>query len=136
MMPESLQRREDLRFLSGTARYTADFDFDNQLHAVIVRAGHAHATLNGIDGTAAMHIDGVVAIHTAQDLVDDGLRPLPSATTLADGSSANAPPRFALARDRVRHVGDPVAVVLARTHAAALAGAEQVVALLVYIRPY
>lgn len=127
MMSESLQRREDSRFLCGTARYTADFNYANQLHAVFVRAEHAHATLNAVDSEAALHVDGVIAIHTVQDLLDDGLGPLPSATALADGSEAIAPPRFALARDRVRHVGDPIALVLAHTPAAALAGAEQVV---------
>jgi carbon-monoxide dehydrogenase large subunit len=126
MIAESLTRIEDLRFLTGDARYTADCDNDAQLHAVIVRAEHAHATLNGVDGEVALQVDGVVAVHTAQDLEEDGIRPLPAATALADGSSAIAPPRFALARDRVRHVGDPVAIVLAHIHAAALASAEQV----------
>ncbi|MFT5447569.1 MAG: carbon-monoxide dehydrogenase large subunit [Gammaproteobacteria bacterium] len=127
MMSESLKRIEDQRFLTGAARYAADCDEDNQLYAVVVRAEHAHATLSGISTDAASRIDGVVAIHTAQDLMDDGIHPLPSATELADGSKAIAPPRYALARDRVRHVGDPIAVVLAHTRAAALAGAEEVV---------
>ena len=127
MISESLKRIEDQRFLTGAARYAADCDEDNQLYAVVVRAEHAHATLSAINTDAASRIDGVVAIHTAQDLMDDGIHPLPSATELADGSAAIAPPRYALARDRVLHVGDPVAIVLAHTHAAALAGAEEVV---------
>lgn len=122
--PQSLPRREDARLLTGAGRFTADLQRADQLHAVLVRSPHAHARIAGIDARPAQAMPGVVAVHTAQDLAADGLGPLPCMVELADGSPLTVPPRHALAGDRVRHVGDPVALVLAETRAAAQDAAQ------------
>jgi carbon-monoxide dehydrogenase large subunit len=122
--PQSLPRREDARLLTGAGRFTADLHSAGQLHAVLVRSPHAHAAIAGIDARQAQAMPGVVAVHTAQDLAADGLGPLPCVVQLADGSPLTVPPRHALAGDRVRHVGDPVALVLADTRAAAQDAAQ------------
>ena len=127
MIPDSHLRLEDPRFLTGQGRFTADLRRDGMLHAVVVRADHAHAEIRGIDAGPALAVDGVVGVHTAADLDADGLRPFPCPTVLSDGSTAHATPRYALARERVRHVGDPVALVVAESPEAARDGAERVV---------
>ena len=122
--PQSLPRREDARFLSGQGRFTADLQRAGQLHAALVRSPHAHAQIRGIDAREARAMPGVVAVHVAQDLLDDGLGTLPCVAELSDGSPLSVPPRHALARERVRHVGDPVALVLADSRAAAQDAAQ------------
>ena len=125
--PQSLPRREDARFLTGVGRFTADLQRDGQLHAVLVRSPHAHARITGIDASEALAMPGVVAVHTAQDLAADGLGTMPCVAQMSDGSALTIPPRHALASERVRHVGDPVALLLAHSRAAAL-DAQQFVA--------
>lgn len=119
LLPRSLPRLEDPRFLTGQGRYVADMDRAGQAHAVVVRSEHAHAAIAGIDTREALSAPGVVAVHVAADLDADGLGPLPCVTGLGAESALVVPPRHALARERVRHVGDPVALVLAETRARA-----------------
>src|SRR5215213_3367369 len=104
----SLRRLEDRRFLTGTGRYVEDFSAPGQLHAVVLRAPHAHALIDGIDAAAARAMPGVRGIFTAADLDRDGIGTLPCVAQVATVAPIVAPPRPALARDRVRHVGDPV----------------------------
>lgn len=123
---KSARRLEDHRFLTGSARYTADLNRDDQLYAVVIRSDHAHAEILAIDASAALEIDGVKGVHTVADLDADGLGSMPCPTIGDHLDFFIVPPRPALARGRVRHVGDPVALVIAETLATAKAGAEQV----------
>lgn len=124
--PRSLPRVEDVRFLTGEGRFTADLHRDGALHAAVVRSEHPHGVLEGIATEAARAAPEVVAVHTAADLEADGVGPLPCVAELSDGSPLAVPPRHALASGRVRHVGEPVALVLARSRQAALDAAERV----------
>src|SRR5215470_14788013 len=114
---QSVRRREDPRLLQGDGRYSDDVNLPRQLYAVIVRPPHAHARIRSIDAAAALKAAGVIAVLTGDDLAADGVGNLPTDTTRKrrDGAAAFATPRPALARGRVRHVGDPVALVVAET---------------------
>ncbi|MBW8269166.1 xanthine dehydrogenase family protein molybdopterin-binding subunit [Caldovatus aquaticus] len=123
----SPRRREDARFLAGRARFLADAEVPpGCLHAHLVRSPHAHARIRDIAAGAARAAPGVAAVLTGADLAADGLAPLPCAVALPEAARLVVPPRHALARDRVRHVGEPVAVVLADSPAAARDAAERV----------
>jgi carbon-monoxide dehydrogenase large subunit len=122
----SLPRLEDARFLTGHGRYTADHDRANQLHAAVVRSPHAHAEITSIDVEEARAAPGVVAIVTEADLAADGLGMLPCGVKFPTVEPLKVPPRYALARGRVRHVGDPVAFVVAESREAAIDAAELV----------
>ena len=123
---QSVPRLEDQRFLTGAGRFVADLDHDGQLYATIVRSPHAHAEIIDIDVSGAMEMDGVVGVHTETDLVADGIGPLPCVASFPAKTPLIIPERRALARDRVRHVGDPVVMVIATSHQAALEAAERV----------
>jgi aerobic carbon-monoxide dehydrogenase large subunit len=125
---QAVRRVEDPRLLRGLGRYSDDVVLPRQAYAVIVRSPHAHARIRGIDTAAARQAPGILAVLTGDALVADGLGLLPSdpARTRADGAPAFTTPRPALARDRVRHVGDPVALVVAETGARATDAAELV----------
>src|SRR5512145_2622671 len=114
---QSVRRLEDPRLLQGLGRYSDDVSLARQAYAVVVRSPHAHAHVRTIDVAAARNAPGVLAVLTGADLAADGLGNLPSDSgrKRRDGSAAFATPRPALARERVRHVGDPVALVVAET---------------------
>jgi aerobic carbon-monoxide dehydrogenase large subunit len=122
-----VRRREDFRFLTGQGTYTDDIDRPHQLHAYILRSPHANARISGIDTSAAASAPGVAAIYTGKDMAADGVGGLPCGWQIhsKDGSPMAEPPHPPLAVDRVRHVGDPVAVVIAETLAQAREAAEQ-----------
>ena len=123
---QSVKRLEDPRLVQGLGRYSDDVNLPRQVHAVLARSPHAHARVRGIDAQAALKAPGVVAVLTAADLVADGVGNLPTdrARKRRDGTPAFPTPRPALARDRVRHVGDPLALVIAETHAQAVDAVE------------
>jgi carbon-monoxide dehydrogenase large subunit len=123
---QPVRRVEDRRFITGRGNYLDDISRPRQAHAFMLRSPHAHAGIGGIDTTSARPAPGVLAVLTGEDLARDGIRPIPclSAVTNRDGSPAVFPPRPALARDRVRHVGDTVAIVVAESAAAARDAAE------------
>jgi carbon-monoxide dehydrogenase large subunit len=123
-----LVRREDARFLQGRGRYLDDDDGPGRLRLAFVRSAHAHAAVRRIDLAPALALPGVVAAFTGSELAAQGLGTLPCnvPVTSADGSPMAAPPRPPLATDRVRHVGEPVAVVAATTAEAAREAAEAV----------
>ncbi len=123
-----LRRTEDRRFLTGRGTYTDDINRPGQLYAVFVRSPHAHAELRGIDAAAAKRAPGVAAIYTAADLTAAGLGTLPCGWGVKskDGTPMAEPPHPVLAQGHVRHVGDPVAVVIADTHERASDAAEAV----------
>ena len=112
-----VRRREDYRFLTGQGTYTDDIDRPHQLHAYILRSPHAHARIADIDTATASSAPGVAAIYTGKDMAADGVGGLPCGWQVhsKDGSPMAEPPHPPLAVDRVRHVGDPVVVVVADT---------------------
>jgi len=121
-----VRRREDARLLTGGGRYAADLQPPGLLHAVLVRSPYAHARIGGIDTSAASGMPGVVAVFTAADLTD--VAPIPGGINFPrpDGSRAPKTDRWLLARDRVRFLGEPVAMVVAETRAAGMEAAEAV----------
>jgi carbon-monoxide dehydrogenase large subunit len=125
----SVRRKEDYRFLSGRGTYTDDINRHGQLHACIKRSDRPHAKLGGIDTKAAAKAPGVVAVFTGADMAADNVGGLPCGWQIhnKDGSPMAEPPHPVLAVGKVRHVGDPVAVVIATTKQAAKDAAEALV---------
>ncbi len=121
-------RKEDARFLTGRGRFVADLVFAGELHCAFVRSPHAHARIGRVDVKSAQRMPGVVAIFTGADMEADGVGPMRSLWPLRmpDGRMMNEPPRWALARGAVRHVGEAVAVVIAESRDAAADAAERV----------
>jgi carbon-monoxide dehydrogenase large subunit len=139
LIGRSVPRREDFRFLTGAGRFSDDFDIDGQAYACFVRSPHAHARVLEIDVAAARAAPGVLAVLTGADYLADGnggIDHLLMGVDYADtklpafpdeaAPPGGAPPHVPIASDRVRHVGDPVAMVVAETLAAALDAAELV----------
>lgn len=124
----SVARREDDRLLTGRGQFVDDVQRAGALHAVFVRSPYASARVGAIDMAAALAQPGVVAVLTHADLAADGIDACPSPFKLAqgDGSFAFETPRPLLVRERVRFVGEPVAMVLADSLAAAQDAAERV----------
>ena len=123
------RRREDARFTTGQGGYLDDLHFDGVAHAVVLRSPHAHAVIERIDTTAAREMSGTLAVLTAEDARADGLhamRPTVEANVQTGEKFAFAPQPL-LASDKVRHVGEPVVLVVAETRAQALDAAELVV---------
>ena len=116
-MGQSVHRLEDPHLLQGLGRYSDDVNLPRQAYAVVVRSVHAHARLRGIEASAALKAPGALAVLTGDDLAADGLGNLPTDSNRKrrDGSPAFTTPRPALIRGRVRHVGDPLALVVAET---------------------
>jgi carbon-monoxide dehydrogenase large subunit len=123
----SVRRKEDLRFLNGRGHYTDDVNRPGQLYAYIRRSDRPHARLGAIDTAAAKASPGVVAVFTGADMQADGVGGLPCGWQIhnKDGSPMAEPPHPVLAVGKVRHVGDPVAVVIAHTRQQAKDAAEK-----------
>ena len=121
-----LNRLEDDRFLTGRGRYVADDGVPGVLHAHVLRSPHAFARITRLDLAAARAVPGVVAVFTEADLAADGIGELPCVTVIEAVEPVVAPPRPALARGVVRHVGDPVVCIVAESPEAALAASESV----------
>ncbi len=125
---QGIKRFEDVRLLRGEGRFHADVNLPGQAHAVVVRSMHAHARIRAVDPAAAAAAPGVLAVLTGADLARDGLGTMTMTLSRKrpDGSPMFAPPHRGFATDRVRYVGDPVALVVAETHAQAEDAAELV----------
>ena len=123
----SPKRTEDPILVQGQGRYTDDLSLAGQLYAVVVRSQYAHGVLNGIDTDEARAMPGVVAIYTGADLAHYSplKSPLPIKGRDGKGLHGNARPIFPT--DKVRFVGDPVALVVAATERQARDAAEAVV---------
>jgi carbon-monoxide dehydrogenase large subunit len=123
------KRREDARFVTGQGGYLDDLAFDALAHAVLLRSPHAHARIAGIDTTTARGMPGVLAVLTADDADADGLQPMRPTVeaNVQTGEKFAFAPQPLLARDTVRFVGEPVALVVATSRTAALDAAEAVV---------
>jgi aerobic carbon-monoxide dehydrogenase large subunit len=122
------KRREDLRFVTGRGRYLDDIAFDRLVHAIVLRSPHAHARMGRIDTIAARAAPGVLAVLTAADAAADGLSALrPGAeTNTVTGEPFLFEPQPLLAAGKVRHVGEAVALIIAKTREQALDAAELV----------
>lgn len=113
----AVRRKEDRRFITGKGQYVDDINRPNQLYAVMVRSPIAHGEILSIDSEAALNAPGVVAVLTGADMAADGIGGLPCGWGInnKDGSPMTEPGHPPLATDRVRYVGDQVAVVLAES---------------------
>src|SRR5437763_1745004 len=132
---QPVRRREDRRLLTGGGRYSDDLNLPGQVYAVMVRSPHAHALIRSIDAEAARGMPGVLAVLTAEDVVHDGLNPLPNIANShpadisiqnKDGSPVVRPPQATIVGPEVCHVGEIVAVVVATSLALAKDAAELV----------
>jgi carbon-monoxide dehydrogenase large subunit len=133
---QPVRRREDMRLVTGNGSYADDVNLPGQAYAAMVRSPHAHARIRAIDTTAAMAAPGVLAVLTGRDLIADGLKPIPHkvwsqhpaeiALEGRDGFTTFTAPHYPLPPDKVRFVGEAVAMVVARSVAAAKDGAELV----------
>src|SRR5215831_18681154 len=125
---QPVRRVEDRRFITGRGNYLDDINRPRQVYAFMLRSPHAHARIRAADTTVAASAPGVLAVLSGEDLARDGLGTIPclSAVTNRDGSSSVLPPHSAIARDRVRHVGDTVAMAVGESLAAARDAAELV----------
>jgi carbon-monoxide dehydrogenase large subunit len=118
---QPVQRVEDLRLTTGRGKYTDDITLPRQLRAVFLRSPHAHARIVSIDTSDAAGAPGVAAVFTGADIAAAGLGDPPCLATRIfplkrpDGTETTTPPRPLLAQERVRYVGDFVAMVVAET---------------------
>ncbi len=119
-------RVEDNRFTSGKGSYIEDLYFAGQSWACFVRSPHAHARILEIDSASAGEMPGVLGVYTFADLQAEAIGDVPcnAAVNNIDGKPCYKPPRPALAKDTVRFVGDPVAIVVAETRQQAIDAAE------------
>lgn len=119
-------RIEDDRLITGNGRYVADLPIADLAHAFVVRATVAHGALAPLDISDAQAVDGVLAVYTAADLAAAGIGAMPCTVKLPrpDGETAFPAERRILASDRIRHLGEGVALIVAETRAAAQAAAE------------
>jgi carbon-monoxide dehydrogenase large subunit len=134
---QSVPRREDARLVTGKGTFSDDVNLPGQAHACLVRSPHAHARLRGVDVAPALAVPGVIAVLTGKDAIADGLAPIPHRPVptnpnefpLAgrEGAHIFVAPHPVLPADIARFVGEPVAMVIAETAAAAADGAELVV---------
>ncbi len=123
---DSTKRREDIRFLTGAGNYTDDINIHGQTHAHFLRSEVAHGKINSIDTAAAEAMEGVVKIFTAADFEAAGGIPCGWQITDRHGEPMQEPKHPILAEGKVRHVGDPIAVVVAETLEQARDAAEAI----------
>ena len=125
---QPMRRHEDIRLLTGHGRYTDDISLPRMACAFVLRSPMAHARIKHIDASAARHMPGVLLVLTGAEVRADGLGDVPCTTPLTgrDGKPRHDTPRPVLALDKVRHVGEPVALVVAETLAEARDAAEAI----------
>jgi carbon-monoxide dehydrogenase large subunit len=134
---QPVRRKEDERLLTGRGRFSDDFALPGQVYAAIVRSPHPHARIVKIDARKAMAVPGVLGVFTGQDCLADGLQPIPHTPvpstrydmklTGPDGGPIFIGPQMLLPADKVRHVGEAVAMLVAETAAQAQDAAEAVI---------
>ncbi|WP_348657184.1 xanthine dehydrogenase family protein molybdopterin-binding subunit [uncultured Sulfitobacter sp.] len=123
----SSKRREDIRFLTGAGRYTDDINLRHQTHVFFLRSDVAHGRLTGVDTSAAEDMPGVLKIFTGADFAEIGGMPCGWQITDKHGQPMQEPKHPVLAHEKVRHVGEPIAAVVAETLAQARDAAEAIV---------
>jgi len=130
-----VRRKEDARLITGKGRFTDDFAFEGQTYAAMARSPHPHARIVAIHKDSVLDMPGVLGVFTGQDLIDDGLKPIPhdplpktkfdmKLTAPGGGRDVFIGPHMLLPADRARHVGEAVAMVVAQTQAQAQDAAE------------
>jgi len=121
-------RLEDQRMLTGKGRYVSDWTLPDQAYGHFLRSDRPHAKIVSIDASAALAMPGVIAVITGAELVSAGLKSIPAAAPFkwSDGSEQRSALRPSLAHEVVRHVGEPVALIVAGTAAQAQDAAEAV----------
>jgi carbon-monoxide dehydrogenase large subunit len=129
-----MPRTEDARLTTGAGQFCDDFNYPGQAYAAMVRSPHPHARIVRIDKSAALAMPGVLGVYTGADCLADGLKPIqhdPLPKTRDDmklsgpgGATVFQGPHMLLPADRARHVGEPVAMVVAQTLEQAMDGAE------------
>jgi len=123
----SSKRREDIRFLTGEGNYTDDINLHGQAHVFFLRSDIAHGVLNSVDTSAADGMPGVVKIFTGADFTEVGSIPCGWQITDKHGEPMQEPRHPVLADGKVRHVGEPIAAVVAETLSQARDAAEAIV---------
>lgn len=125
---QAVRRLEDVRLVQGRGTYTDDLAFAGMAHAVLVRSPYAHARVKAVDTAQAKAAPGVLAVFTGADCDAAGIGDIPCVARFAnaDGSPIFVPPRRPLAVERVRFVGDPVAMIVAESVNAAKDAADLV----------
>lgn len=121
MFGSAIKRREDPRLITGKAKYTDDIKLAGTLHMAVVRSPHAHAIVKNVDASAALAMEGVVAVYTGKDMN----LPIPTGALIKD-SGLVTPEHPSLAKEKVRYVGDGVAIVLAENRYIAQDAADAV----------
>jgi carbon-monoxide dehydrogenase large subunit len=119
-------RLEDERMLKGAGRYVSDWNLPNQAYGHFLRSDRAHARIRAIDTSSALAMPGVIAVLTGEDVAAANQKPMPAAAPMKGrgGAEQKQTPRYSLARGKVRYVGEPVALVVARSAAEAQDAAE------------
>jgi len=125
---KSVKRVEDKRFLTGKGQYTDDIILHNQTYASIVRSPYAHANIVSIDTSAAEKAEGFVAVFTGKDFADTGIAGVPCGwqVNFKNGDIMKEPPHPLLVADKIKHLGDAVAIVIAESKEQAKDAAELV----------
>ncbi|HFQ15633.1 MAG TPA: xanthine dehydrogenase family protein molybdopterin-binding subunit [Rhodobacteraceae bacterium] len=123
---DATKRREDVRFLTGSGHYTDDINLPGQAHVAFLRSDVAHGRLNRVDTAAAAAMPGVLRIFTGADFEGVGGLPCGWLITSRDGNPMQEPAHPVLAQGKVRHVGDPIAAVVAETEAQARDAVEAI----------
>ena len=136
---QPIRRKEDIRLLTGDGKFSDDHNVEGQAYAVMLRSPHTHAVIRSIDIQAAIQMSGVLGIFTGQDCLDDGLgqiphSPFPStnfdmklhAPGKAVGEDEFIGNHIPLPTDKVRYVGEPLAMVVAESRAQAADAAETI----------
>ncbi|MFS4447049.1 xanthine dehydrogenase family protein molybdopterin-binding subunit [Maribacter sp. 2307UL18-2] len=123
---QSVKRREDDRFLKGAGKYTDDIKLPGMTHSAFVRSPYAHAKILSIDTTQAKAAEGVVAIYTAEDGCGAYGVPCGWQVDFKNGETMREPQHPLLAKDKIKHVGEAVAIVIAETQELARDAAELV----------
>jgi aerobic carbon-monoxide dehydrogenase large subunit len=122
---QPVRRKEDQRLLTGKGRFADDFSIAGQAHAVMVRSPYPHARILQVDGTRVKRMPGVLGVFSGRDCLADGLAPIPHSPvpstrydlklTGPGGGTIFIGPQTPLPTDKVRHVGEAVAMVVAET---------------------
>jgi carbon-monoxide dehydrogenase large subunit len=126
--PQNLLRKEDLRLITGKGKFTSDWYYEGMCYAFVIRSPYAHGIIKNIDYDAVKKSPGVIRLITALDVEHAGMKTLPSGVTIQnpDGSNQILAPMPVLATDKVRFVGQPIAMVIADSIEHAKAAAELV----------
>ncbi len=126
--PQKLLRKEDYRLITGQGKFTSDWYYDDMCYAYMIRSPYAHGIIHSIDYEQVKNSPGVIRVITAQDVEAAGMKTLPTGATMQnpDGQNQILAPMPVLATDKVRFVGQPIAMVIAKTYEEAKRAAELV----------